>query len=682
MLKKNVDDLNLIEAKSEIKFLKKEIKRHDELYYNQDNPEISDYEYDNLRKRLNEIESKFKELLTDDSPSQKVGAEVKSAFSKITHKNPMLSLDNAFSKEDMENFIDRAAKFISVNPSEFEFCAEQKIDGLSASIVYKNGILDYAATRGDGIIGENVTINIKTIKDIPHKIDMMGEIEIRGEVYMPIQSFDDLNNERELNGEQLFANPRNAAAGSLRQLDSGITASRNLKFFAYYINSFDSDLNIKTQSETLDLLNNLGFTASRYKICKNIEEIMGYYYEIGSIRDSLEYDIDGVVFKINSNNFQKRLGFVGRNPRHSIAFKFPAVEAQTKIKDIIISVGRTGKITPVAILEPVNLSGAVISRATLHNFEEIERKNISVGDTVTVLRSGDVIPKIISVVKKTKGEKKFEIPEICPSCGSKLYKYPNLVDLYCTNHYSCPSQVIRYLSYFVSKNCFDINGFGEKQIEEFYNEGRIKNPVDIFRLEEIDSKNPIAKKNGWGEISASKLFKFINERKNISLPKFIVSLGIPGVGEVVSKTLSDIFKNIENIMNASKERLLEIDGLGDLIASSIFEFFKNDININFINDLLKYVTIEKYQKKEITDISSKFYGKILVFTGKLSKMSRPEAKQLAISKGATVGSSITGKTDYVIVGDDAGSKLKKANELGVSIITEEEFLKYSNLTSV
>lgn len=676
MPKSDISSLSIEEIKKELNFLKNELKRHDNLYYNESNPEISDAEYDELRNRLNEIEKVFPDLKSPDSPSQKVGAVVGTLFKKIKHEVPMLSLDNAFSKEDMIDFIERIKRFLKL-PDEyrFEFCTEQKIDGLSAAILYENGKLIYGATRGDGYIGEDITENIKTISNIPHQIDYPGKIEIRGEVYMPVDSFKKLNEIRELNTESTFANPRNAAAGSLRQLDPQITKSRNLKFFAYYVNSVNSNLRLNTQIDTMQFLERLGFSTAEYAICRDIEEIMTYYNKIYQLRDNLNYDIDGTVFKINSLKLQDRLGFVGRSPRHSIAFKFPPEIAETKIIDITISVGRTGKITPIAILDPVNLMGAMISKATLHNFEEIERKSISIGDTVRILRSGDVIPKIIGVTKKSQNQV-FQPPLICPSCGSSLIKYPQLIDLYCPNHYSCPEQAVNYISYFVSKNCFDIIGFGQKQVIEFYKEGRMKSAVDIFKLENYDKISPLSQKQGWGEVSALKLYQAINDKRNVSLPRFITSLGVPGVGEIIAGILADKFENIDNLMKSQKEELIETEGLGELMAEEIYSFFHNDININFINELKKYITILPYKNPNITfDKNSKFYKKTLIFTGALTRMSRDEAKKAALSKGARIATTISKNVDFVIVGEKAGSKLKKAQELNIPIITEEEFIK-------
>ena len=668
---KSVSTLTFKEARNELTSLKTELARHDELYYNKSEPEISDWEYDQLRRRLNEIETQFPELKLRNSPSQKIGAPVSGVFSKITHKKPMLSLENAFSKEELGDFIERVQNFLNTTKN-LEFCAEHKIDGLSASVFYKNGQLAYAATRGDGYVGEDVTENIMTISDIPKSIQYLGEIEIRGEVYMPIRSFKELNRQREETGEKLFANPRNAAAGSLRQLDAEVTKSRNLGFFAYYASTFEHNLGIDKQTEVMDFLQKLGFSIAGYRLCQSLDELDEYCQDTSLERPNLPYEIDGAVFKLNSLELQNRLGFVGRNPRHSIAFKFPAEEAETVILDISIGVGRTGKITPVAILDPVNLNGAMVSRATLHNFNEIERKQIAIGDTVKILRSGDVIPKIIAVTKKS-GNTTFAMPSICPSCGAALVQYPELVDLYCPNHYGCSAQVVRYISYFVSKSCLDIPGLGEKQVAEFFEEGRIKTALDIFRLREKEIVSPLASKPGWGKISAQKLYDAIENSRNVSFARFIVSLGIPGVGEIVAQILADRFKNIESLQKAEKTDLVELEGLGDLMAEEIYAFFRNDVNINFIEEFKNLVTVS-YQEKVI-DTASKFYNKTMVFTGTLSKLSRNEAKQIAISKGAKIGSAISGKTDIVVVGKNPGSKLKKATELGIQIMTEEEFLK-------
>jgi DNA ligase (NAD+) len=670
--------MNLGEAKAELKYLRAKIRRHDNLYYNLASPEISDSQYDELRMRLNAIEERFKELVTKTSPSKQVGAPIfGSHFRKITHKKPMLSLDNAFSKADIFKFMDKVSKFLRIDQATLELCGEQKIDGLSASIVYKDGEILYGATRGNGYLGEDVTGNLKTIADVPERIGLPGEIEIRGEVYMPTDSFMALNEERKLQAESLFVNPRNAAAGSIRQLDAAVTASRNLKFFAYYMDSFGNDLGIATQIDMLQLLQELEFSVAQYRLCRNVDEVMDYYEQMLMTRNELEYEIDGAVFKINSLKLQEDLGFVGRSPRHSIAFKFPAGEAKTDIIDIVVSVGRTGKITPIAIVSPVIVGGATVSKATLHNFEEISRKGIAIGDTVTISRSGDVIPKITSVVEKS-GNCVPQSPTTCPSCGSTLEREGESIDLFCMNYHGCPSQFARYAAYFVSKHCFDIPGFGAKQIEEFIWEGRIKSVIDIFRLKEMDDHGAkLAQKPTWGEISANKLYAAIDSKRTITLPRFITSLAILGVGEITARLLADKFETIDNLMNATKVELRELDGLGKTTTEHICSYMSNPKNIEFVQDLLRYVTIIPYKRTETMDTTSMFYKKTVVFTGKLERTSRSQAKQIAASRGAIVTSSISSKTDFVIVGNDAGSKLGQAKMLGVTLLTEDEFLQHA-----
>jgi DNA ligase (NAD+) len=472
--------------------------------------------------------------------------------------------------------------------------------------MYREGSISYGATRGNGFVGEDVTQNTKTIANLPKQLELSGEIEVRGEVYMPIASFVTLNEERRLQEESVFANPRNAAAGSLRQLNPAVVASRNLKFFAYHIDSFGSELGVSTQIEALQLLQKLGFSVAQYCLCRNMDDIMRYYEKTFSIRGGLEYEIDGTVFKINSLRLQRELGHVGRNPRHSIAFKFPAYEAQTDIVDITITVGRTGKLTPVAILKPVTLSGATISRATLHNFEEIARKGLAIGDTITVSRSGDVIPKINAIVKKS-GNNVYFPPGTCPSCGKILAKSGKAVDLFCTNYHGCPSQFERYVTYFVSKQCFDINGLGKKQIKEFIEEGRIKNVVDIFKLKEKDRESPLAQKPSWGTISVKKLYSSIERGRTITLPRFIISLAILGVGERIAQLLADKFETIQCLMNASEQDILEIDGVGGGIAQHIYTYMRDPSNLEFIDELLKYVTISEHKKVTIGDKTSIFF---------------------------------------------------------------------------
>ncbi|MDR0640530.1 MAG: NAD-dependent DNA ligase LigA [Holosporales bacterium] len=661
----------------ELKYLRREIRRHDELYYNNAFPEISDFEYDRLRRRLLEIETEYPEVLDNGSPSTKIGFPVSSESKKIVHKYPMLSIDNAFSVEDIEKFLERISRFLAIPHDELEFCAEHKIDGLSASIVYKGDKILYAATRGDGYIGEDITANIRYVEGVPESLPL-DDVEVRGEIYMPIPAFKNLNEQRELAGEKLFSNPRNAAVGSIRQLDPSITASRNLKFFAYYITHLSKPEELNTQDQILSCLQRLSFAVTDYRICqkgKVVESMMRFYEDVLKERWLLAHEIDGIVFKINSLELQERLGYIGRSPRHSVAMKFPAEEVKTRVVDIINDVGRTGKITPVAVLEPVNLSGAVISRSTLHNFEEIRRKGIGRGDTVTVARSGDVIPKIISVdtMAEHRDPEDFQALTHCPACGAKLVQYHDKIDLFCPNRYGCPRQIVRYISYFVSKLCFNIVGLGERQIEELYEDDFIKSAIDIFKLEANELNNHLSNKFGWGPVSVSNLFESINEARTIDLPRFIKALGIPGIGEMNAQVLAREFGDLRELMNASRDRLISISGLGKVLATEIFEFFRNEINANFIAELLGFVNIIPYSGNASPAIDSKLNGKTVVFTGKLTRFSRDEAKKMAISKGAMVSSTISSNTDFLVIGADPGSKLRKANDLMIQVLTEQEF---------
>jgi DNA ligase (NAD+) len=672
---KPVGSLSLLEANAELAFLRSEIRRHDDLYYNKAMPELSDPEYDALRSRLYAIEEKFPVLVSSTSPSRRIGAPVdNSPFAKVRHRSPMLSLENAFSVNDVEKFFARAAKFLSLDLTAIELCGEQKIDGLSASVIYNDGKISHGSTRGNGFIGEDITRNLTTISDIPKTIQVHGEVEVRGEVYIRTEHFNSINAEKISAGETPFSSPRNVAAGSLRQVDSTITASRHLQFFAYYISASDNVLDVKTQVEALGTLRDIGFSVAEHRLCKNMADVNEFYRAIMSKRDSLGYEIDGTVFKVNSIPLQKRLGFSGRNPRHSVAFKFSASEAETMITDIELGVGRTGKITPVAIINPVSLSGAIISRVTLHNFDEIARKCIAVGDTISISRAGDVIPKIVSITKKS-NNKMFEIPLVCPSCGSPVTRREGVVDVYCENRYSCPEQVVSYMEYFASENCFDIVGLGKKQIEEFYTEGRIKTAADIFRLREKELEyGPLSKKPGWGTISVNILYNTIEAQRHISLWKFIMALAIPGVGEVTAKLLADRFSSVESLIAASSDDIAAINGIGTTLTKKIRRFLDNEINAAYIRELLESVSIDNDTPSYGVNPNGKYYRKTIVFTGTMTGISRERAKQLAISSGAFVSSVVSSKTDFVIVGERAGNKLKYAQGLGVAIVPEEEFI--------
>lgn len=718
-LKQQIDDLNVFFLRKKLQYLQKcvqivkkiiklenEIINYDYLYYTENISKISDTEYDILRRKLFALENKKQALLAKASIvdlelkaqsnvaeiillidkaistitnlknigniSQKIGFQANNAFAKITHSTPMLSLDNAFSKEEMLKFMTKISKFLHNSENEYIFCSEPKIDGLSASILYENGEVVCAATRGDGYIGENITNNVKMITSIPQKISDNRKIEIRGEVYMSIETFVDLNNKREIVGKALFANPRNAASGALRHLDAHITASRNLQFFAYYIDVKDSVSQFVSQSERLKYLKTLGFAVTDWRICNNFAEVEKHYIEIGERRRELPYEIDGVVFKLDSLELQQQLGFIGRSPRHSIAYKFPAIEKQTILTDIIINIGRTGRITPIAVLQPIKISGVIIKRATLHNFDEIVRKDIRIGDRVAIVRSGEVIPKIIAVIPSIKHDilTPYIIPDYCPSCGELLVKKENYIDIYCTN-IACRDRVIRYIEYFVSKKCFNIDGMGIKQIEEFYDKYIIKQAIDIFNIKQNDW-DIIEQSIGWGKMSVDKLRKNIDYSSDIEFHKFILALGIDGVGEMVSKTLATQFGEIKAIINASIESLAKIEGIGVLLSGSIYNFFRSELNLKFIDSLLEKITIKRIEQVKSAQFG-KYYNKVVVFTGTMPNISREEAKSMAILRGAKIATLVNKNTDFVIAGNKAGNNLAIAKQIQIPILTVEEW---------
>lgn len=689
---------NIFEARFRHEFLKVEIKFHNKKYYTEDSPKISDAEYDVLFQELIALESKFPELKTSDSPSQKVGSKVSNKFAKVTHSKPMLSLSNAFSAEDLQDFIDKTKRFLNLNDSEnIDIFSELKIDGLSFSARYENGIFVQAATRGDGEVGEDITANLSTIKTLPKTL--IGEfpkvLEVRGEVYLSKADFEILNQNRAQNNEQLFANPRNAAAGSLRQLDSAITASRNLQYFVYSLGETSENF-ATTQAELFEKLKSFGFVINdKINLANSTQNILEFYNHIYSIRSQLEYDIDGIVHKINSFTLQERLGFVARSPRWAIAHKFPAEQAKTKIENIIIQVGRTGALTPVAELEPINVGGVLVKRATLHNADEILRKDIRVGDTVIIQRAGDVIPQIVEVDFNLRPENssKYIFPTTCPVCGSQAENEGEADDknavTRCTGGLTCEAQIIEGLKHFVSKNAFDIAGLGEKQIEYFYEQKLIHEPADIFTLELKNQtlEKPLQKHEGFGELSISNLFYAINNKKEIELNRFIYALGIRHIGQENAKLLAKNYITFENFKSSilkivagnlffeeteEYKNIIQIDGIGQKVVASIIKFFGNNKNLNIIENLQKQLSILPYVN---TVTESAVTGKIVVFTGSLEKISRNEAKAKAESLGAKVAGSVSAKTDYVIAGADAGSKLKKAQELGVKILTEAEWLE-------
>lgn len=688
-----VQKLSKAQARQELKRLASEIARHDALYHGEDSPEISDAAYDQLRQRNEAIEARFPDLVRGDSPSGRVGSLPLSAFEKAQHKVPMLSLGNAFAREDVADFLERVRRFLNMGDQDpLSVVAEPKIDGLSISLSYEAGQLVRAATRGDGQVGENVTQNILTIKEIPARLKHDGpdHIEIRGEVYMGHQDFEALNSQQEAGGGKVFANPRNAAAGSLRQLDSSITARRPLRFFAYSV-AEPEVMGLATHSDILAAFQDWGLPVNPLtEVCNSLDELMKFYERVEVQRAALGYDIDGIVYKIDDLELQRRLGFVSRAPRWAIAHKFPAEEAITQLEAIDIQVGRTGALTPVAKLKPVTVGGVVVSNASLHNEDEIARKDVRVGDWVVVKRAGDVIPQIVGVIreKRDKKSKPFNFPTVCPACGSPAVrrdepgKKQDAVRR-CTGGMICPAQAVERLKHFVSRNAFDIEGLGDKQISAFYQDGRVMAPDDIFTLEARDARHmkPLVDEEGWGETSVANLWQAIEARRSIGLDRFIYALGIRHVGETTARDLArhygdatDWMVQMKQASNPDSEAFAElsnIDGIGDVVARSLGDFFATEENVRHVSALLKEVRVNPVVFEEQ---SSAVSGKTVVFTGKLELMSRSEAKAQAERLGAKVAGSVSGKTDIVVAGPGAGSKLKKAEALGVQVLTEEAWL--------
>jgi DNA ligase (NAD+) len=692
-----VESLTEAEAEAELKRLAAEIVHHDRLYHQQDAPEFSDADYDALRRRNNEIEARFPELIRADSPSRQVGAAPAAGFAKVTHSIPMLSLENAFDEQDVRdffagirNFFRRPEDVARVAEDAIEIMAEPKIDGLSAALRYEQGRLVLGATRGDGVTGEDVTANIRTLKSVPKQLAGKGWpdiLEVRGEVYMEREGFFAVNAEREAAGEPVFANPRNVAAGSLRQLDPAITARRPLKFFAYAWGEASAPF-ARSHAEALKHFSDWGFTVNpRSRLCHGVDEVLAAYHEIGADRAELPYDIDGVVYKVNDLGLQQRLGMVSRAPRWALAHKFPAQQAQTVLNDIIIQVGRQGSLTPVAVLEPITVGGVVVQRATLHNEDEIARKDVRIGDTVIVQRAGDVIPQIVGIVpeRRPKDAKPYRFPDHCPICNSLAVREPGIVARRCTGGLICAAQVVERLRHFVSRDCFDIEGMGSKHIAEFWEDGLIRGPGDIFRL----TADKIAGREGWGETSANKLIAAIDERRRISLDRFINALGIPQVGQATARLLARHYRSLDNwrremeaaqdAENASYAGLLDVHGIGADMAADIVGFFAEPHNRDLLDDLTREVTVVDYEAPARAS-ASPLVGKTIVFTGGLESMSRSEAKARAAALGANVASSVSAKTNFVVIGADAGSKATKAAALGVVTLDEAEWLKLAGVS--
>ncbi len=686
---KDVQELTPAEALTEMEALAAQLAAWDIAYHQQDAPEVSDAEYDAAKRRNEALEAAFPELVLPNSPSRRVGAAVADGFAKVTHTVPMLSLGNIFTEEDVVDFMEKVHRFLGIPADEpIEMVAEPKIDGLSFSAVYRKGAFVQGATRGDGAVGEDITANLKTIGQLPQRLqstsgdlfqsDVPDVIDIRGEVYMAKADFFALNQAQEKAQKKVFANPRNAAAGSLRQLDAAVTAERPLSLFAYAVGEV-AGADWQTHADFLERLKAWGLPVNpEIRVCRTTEEMISFFRQLQEKRADLPYDIDGVVYKVNNIELQRRLGFVARSPRWAVAHKFPAEQAVTKLERIRIQVGRTGALTPVADLTPVNVGGVVVRHATLHNADEIIRKDIREGDTVVIQRAGDVIPQVVRVLteKRPAGSVPFVFPDVCPVCGSHALREGDDAVIYCTGGLICPAQNKERLKHFVAKESLDIDGLGDKNIDLFYELGWLQGPADIFRLEERHLLDIIAL-DGWGQKSAVKLFDAIQKvRAGVPLDRFINALGIHEVGEATARIIAVHYGSWDAFETAMKQEtaraeLVQIEGIGPVMADYIVDFFAEPHNQALIADLKGLVTIEEAVR--VGDVQTALTGKTIVFTGTLVTLTRPEAKDKALRAGAKVASSVSAKTDFVVAGAEAGSKLNKAVELGLRIIDEETF---------
>lgn len=654
--------------------IKKLLNEYNYQYYVLDNPTVSDQEYDRLMQELQSIEAKHPEWLTSDSPSQRVGGQVLESFQKITHERMMLSLGNIFNEDELIAFDNRIRETIP----HVEYVCELKIDGLAVSLVYADGHLEYGATRGDGTVGEDITHNVKTIKSIPLSIDYDGDFEVRGEIYMPKKSFNELNKQRKENNEALFANPRNAAAGSVRQLDSSIAAKRGLDAFLYMVPTA-TEVGCQTHKEALDYIKKLGFkTNSMTRVCSSIQEVWSFIEEMTEKRNTLPYEIDGIVIKVNNIADQERLGYTAKVPKWAIAYKFPAEEVVTKLKDIIFTIGRTGQITPNAVLEPVRVAGSTVQRATLHNEDNVKHKDIRVGDYVVVRKAGDVIPEVVRSLKERRNgsEKVFEMIHNCPYCGSQLIRKDNEAAYYCVNEH-CDSKKIERIIHFASRDAMNIEGLGEKIIEQFYNLGFVKCIEDIYDLYKHEQE--IMDIEGFGRKSMDNLVEAIEKSKENSMEKLLFGLGIKGIGAKMADNLSKEFKSMDALLDATNQQLLAIKDVGQMIVDSINQFRNDPVSQELLMNL-KFIGLNMTYLKETSLIQeSIFNGKTVCVTGTLELMTRKEIKDYLARLGANVTGSVSKKTDYLICGQDAGSKLEKAHQLGVNVLSEEEFKKEVNL---
>ncbi len=660
--------------KKKIQELIEKINLFDYQYYVLDNPSVSDFEYDKIFRLLIDLENEYPELIQPDSPTQRVGGEALEAFESVIHRQAMLSLNNAFEEDELIAFDKRIKDAIGVD--EIEYAVEPKFDGLAITLTYENGIFIQGATRGDGYTGENVTHNLKTIRSIPTKLNYPNPpkvLEVRGEVLMLKKDFELLNQTQESLGEKKFANPRNAAAGSLRQLDPRITAKRPLTFFSYGLGVCEPNLNLKTHTETIQLLKQFNLPISDLSASvKGVQGLKSFYEKVLKLRDSLAYDIDGVVYKVNSFNYQNELGFVSRAPRWAIAHKFPAEEALTEILDINVQVGRTGAITPVARLKPVFVGGVTVTNATLHNEDEMIRKDVHIGDIVSVRRAGDVIPEIVRVLidKRPKIIKKFKMPTICPECGSPLTRIDDEAVIRCSGGLICPAQQKQSIIHFASRKAMDIEGLGDKSIEQLVTVGLIHELPDIYKLE----LEQLINLDRMAEKSAQNLLNAIEKSKNTTLPRFIYALGIRNVGESTAKDLATFYGDLDEIMKQTEDNLQLVPDIGPTVAKSISDFFKQNKNRELIQSLRKLgINWPKHDIKK--SISGIFAGKTFVLTGTLPSMSREEAKSIIEMNGGKVAGSVSKKTDYVVAGSDAGSKLATAQELGIKVISQDELLE-------
>jgi DNA ligase (NAD+) len=682
-----VAELTRDQAAAELSTLAAEIAAHDKAYYQTDAPVVSDAEYDALRWRNEAIEARFPDLVREDSPSRRIGAPAAGGFAKVVHARPMLSLANAFTDQDLAEFVESVRRFLKELRDDhripLEMMAEPKIDGLSVSLRYEHGRFVRGAARGDGATGEDVTANLRTLADVPGNVDHGPEtLEVRGEVYMTKPDFAALNARQQEAGGKVFANPRNAAAGSLRQLDSNVTAERPLRFFAYAWGEVSEPL-ADTHQRFLAWLEAAGFSVNPLaRLCRDLDGMLAFYRELAATRAGLPYDIDGVVFKVNRIDWQERLGAVSRAPRWAIAQKFEAEKAETILRSIRIQVGRTGTLTPVAELEPVTVGGVVVSRATLHNEDEVRRKDVRVGDTVVVQRAGDVIPQVVSVVldKRPPGTSEYMFPERCPECDSLAVREEGEVARRCTGGLICPAQAVERLKHFVSRNAFDIEGLGTKHIQAFWQDGLIARPGDIFRLR--DRAGEIRGREGWGGKSVDNLLAAIESRRTIGLDRFIYALGIRQVGQATARLLAKQYGALSawrEAMMAAEDPdsdayrdLVNIDGIGPSVAADLTAFFAELHNRQVLDDLQSRLDVEDFNAPQAS--GSPITGKTVVFTGTLENMTRGEAKARAESLGAKVAGSVSKNTDYVVVGADAGSKARKASELGVTTLTEREWV--------